>query len=107
MEHAAAPIRIEQWVVDGRVVYRVVGILWGGAEPTDALAIRFKAGEPYVRVDACAKPASTTTWSLWWHAWRPPAAGRYDIVLKIDDPRFPTKRLDVYYYARSVDIDQI
>lgn len=107
MDHAATPVRVEKWVVDGRVLHRVVGILWGGAEPTDALAIRFKADQPYVRVSACSKPASTTMWSLWWHAWRPPSPGRYDIVLKIDDPKTRSARLDVYYYARAVEIDEI
>ena len=107
IDHAAMPIRVEQWVVDGRVLYRVVGVLWGGEQPTDALAIRFRSGEPYVRVDACTKPASTTTWTLWWHAWRPPSPGRYDIVLKIDDPNIRSRRLDLYYYVRSVDIEQI
>lgn len=107
MEHAATPVRVEQWVVDGRILYRVVGILWGGEQPTDALAIRFKSGEPYVRVDACPKPESTTTWTLWWHAWRPRSSGRYDIVLKIDDPKIRSTRLDLYYYARSVDIEKV
>lgn len=107
IEHAAMPIRVEQWIVDGRILYRVVGILWGGEQPTDAVAIRFKSGEPYVRVDVCAKPPSTTTWALWWHAWRPPAPGRYDIVLKIDDPSIRSTRLDMYYYARSVDIEAV
>jgi DMSO/TMAO reductase YedYZ molybdopterin-dependent catalytic subunit len=107
MDHAAMPVRIEKWVVDGRVVYRVVGILWGGERPTNALSIRFKSGEPYVRVDSCPLPRSTTTWTLWWHAWRPPSRGRYDIVLKIDDPSIRTQRLDVYFYVRSVDIDEV
>ncbi len=107
IEHAAMPIRVEQWIVDGRILYRVVGILWGGEQPTDALAIRFKSGEPYVRVDACARPATTATWTLWWHAWRPPSPGRYDIVLKIDDPAIRSTRLDLYYYTRSVDIEEI
>jgi DMSO/TMAO reductase YedYZ molybdopterin-dependent catalytic subunit len=107
IEHAAMPIRVEQWIVDGRILYRVVGILWGGEQPTDALAIRFKSGEPYVRVDACARPASTTTWTLWWHAWRPSSPGRHDIVLKIDDPNIRSTRLDLYYYARSVDIEEV
>ena len=107
IEHAAMPIRVEQWIVDGRILYRVVGILWGGEQPTDAVAIRFKSDEPYVRVDACVKPASTTTWTLWWHAWRPPSPGRYDIVLKIDDPSIRSTRLDMYYYARSVDIEAV
>jgi DMSO/TMAO reductase YedYZ molybdopterin-dependent catalytic subunit len=107
IEHAALPIRVEQWTVDGRILYRVVGILWGGEQPTDALAIRFKSGEPYVRVDACARPGSTTTWALWWHGWRPSSPGRYDIVLKIDDPTIRATRLDMYYYARSVDIEEV
>ena len=107
MDHAATPIRIEKWIVGGRVLYKVVGILWGGRMPTSALAIRFKNGEPYVRVDSSPLPRSTTTWTLWSHAWRPPSRGRYDIVLKIDDPRISTQRLDVYYYARSVDIDEV
>lgn len=107
MDHAAMPVRLEKWVVDGRVLYRVVGILWGGERPTNALAIRFKSGEPYVRVDSCPLPKSTTTWTLWWHGWRPPARGRYDIVLKIDDPAVRTKRLDVYFYVRSVEIDEV
>jgi DMSO/TMAO reductase YedYZ molybdopterin-dependent catalytic subunit len=107
LDHAATPVRVEKWVVDGRILYRVVGIIWGGGEPTDALAIRFKSDEPYVRVHACPKPSSTTTWSLWWHAWRPRWRGRYDIVLKIDDPKIRSTRLDVYYYARSVEIDEV
>lgn len=107
LDHAAMPIRVEKWVVGGRVLYRVVGIMWGGAEPTDALAIRFKSDEPFVRVHACPKPPSTTTWSLWWHAWRPASLGRYEIVLKIDDPKIRSARLDVYYYARAVDIDEV
>ena len=107
IDHAAMPIRVEQWAVDGRVLYRVVGILWGGEQPTDALAIRFRSDEPYVRVQACPKPPSTATWSLWWHAWSPPTRGRYDIVLKIDDPRIRTTRLDVYFYSRSVDIAEV
>jgi DMSO/TMAO reductase YedYZ molybdopterin-dependent catalytic subunit len=107
MGHSATPVRVEKWVVGGRVLYRVVGILWGGADPSDALAIRFRPDEPFVRVDACAKPSSTTTWTLWWHAWRPPSRGRYDIVLRIDDPKIRSPRLDVYYYARAVDIDEV
>lgn len=107
METAAFPVRVEKWVVGGRVLYRVVGIIWGGARPTNALAIRFKSGERYMPVTHCPMPASTTTWSLWWHAWRPPSRGRYDIVLKVEDPQIPTPRLDVYFYVRSVEIDEI
>ena len=33
--------------------------------------------------------ASTLTWSLWSHTWRPAAPGRYQIVLRVDDPEDP------------------
>ena len=107
MDHAAFPVRVEKWVVDGRVLYRIVGILWGGERPTNALAIRVKASEPYTRVDFCPLPPSTTTWSLWWHAWRPASRGRYEIALKIADPSVRTRRLDMYFYARSVEIEEV
>jgi hypothetical protein len=107
MDHAAFPVRVEKWVVGGRLLYRIVGILWGGERPTNALAIRVKADEPYRRVDFCPLPSSTSTWSLWWHAWRPPSRGRYDFALTIQDPTIRTRRLDIYYYARSVEIEEV
>jgi hypothetical protein len=106
IDHAAMPVRIEKWVVDGRLVYRVVGIMWGGSKPTSALDIRFKADQPFVRVTDCPLPASTTTWSLWSHLWRPQTPGRYQMVLRIDEPGARTRRLDLYYYAREVDVDE-
>ena len=107
IDTAAMPVRVEKWAVDGRVFYRVVGIIWGGSKPTNALSIRFKSGEPWVRVEDCPLPSSTLTWSLWSHTWRPQAPGRYQIVLKVDDPSIRTRRLDIFFYVREVDIDEI
>ncbi len=47
---AAMPIRVEQWRVGGKVVYRVIGILWGGEKQTNGLDIRFNPGVNYVLV---------------------------------------------------------
>jgi hypothetical protein len=102
------PVRVERWVGDGgRHAYRVVGIIWGGTRPTNALMIRFKHSGNWVRVSDCALPTSTTTWSMWSHWWTPDAPGRYDIVLKVDDPSIRTRRLDLFFYVRSVDIDNV
>jgi sulfane dehydrogenase subunit SoxC len=106
IDHAAMPVRVEKWAVDGRVVYRIVGIVWGGSKPTSALVIRFKADQPFVRVSDCPLPASTSTWSLWSHVWRPETAGRYQIVLRIDESAVRTRRLDLYFYTREVVIDE-
>jgi DMSO/TMAO reductase YedYZ molybdopterin-dependent catalytic subunit len=103
---AAMPVRVEQWVVDGRTVYRVMGIVWGGQKPTRALSIRFRRDEPFVPVSDCPLPTSTTTWSMWSHRWRPSAPGVYRIVLRCDDPSIRSRRLDMFFYLREVRIEE-
>jgi hypothetical protein len=85
----------------------MVGIVWGGATPTNALSIRFRSGHPWVRVDNYPLPASTLTWSLWSHTWRPSEPGRYQIVLRVDDPAIRTRRLDIFFYVREIQIDDV
>jgi DMSO/TMAO reductase YedYZ molybdopterin-dependent catalytic subunit len=107
IDTAAMPVRVEQWLVDGRITYRITGIIWGGSKPTNALSIRFKTSEPWAPVEDCPLPASTLTWSLWSHTWRPSAPGRYQIVLRVDDPTIRTRRLDLFFYVREVVIDEV
>jgi len=107
LDHAATPVRIEKWSMQGKLVYRVVGILWGGSRPTNALLIRFGRDEPFVPVDHCPMPASIATWTLWSHQWRPKAPGSYLIRLRIDDPTLTTRRLDSGFYVRETIIDEV
>jgi DMSO/TMAO reductase YedYZ molybdopterin-dependent catalytic subunit len=107
IDTAAMPVRVEKWTAEGRIFYRVVGIVWGGSKPTDALSIRFRSTLPWTRVENCPVPATTETWSVWTHTWRPDEPGRYDIVLRVDDPTIRTRRLDIFFYTRSVQIDQV
>jgi hypothetical protein len=107
VDTAAMPVRVEKWVVGGRLLYRIIGIVWGGTKPTAALAIRFKTSDAWVPVEDCRLPASTVTWSLWTHTWKPDAPGRYELVLKVTDPSIRTRRLDLFFYARKVDIDEV
>jgi hypothetical protein len=100
-------IRVEQWPDNRATFYRVIGIVWGGSRPTNALSIRFKSGAPWIRVEDCPMPASTLTWSLWSHTWRPTTPGRYQMVLRVDDPSIRTRRLDLFFYVREVVIDDI
>lgn len=103
---AAMPVRVEKWSVSGKLVYRVVGIIWGGDKPSNALAIRFGRDPRYVRVENC-EYSDTRTWSLWSHTWRPTRPGRYRIRLRIDDAGIRTRRLDSHYYARVVKIAEV
>lgn len=102
----ASPVRVEQWRVDGRTVYRVIGIIWGGKQTTDELMIRFNADEKYVPVQSCDHK-TVATWSLWSHTWRPSKPDRYIIQLQVDDPAIRTRRLDSGYYRRAVDIEDV
>ena len=108
---AAAPIRVERWMVTRggreRVVYRVVGIRWGGSAREAPLTIRLRSREPFVPVTNCPSTDNPTTWSLWSHEWTPDAAGRYQIALSTLDRTTRVRRLELYYYTREVDIDRV
>jgi len=103
---AATPIRVEKRRVEGRLEYRVVGIVWGGERPVDRLAIRFSAGEAPHPFSICPAPTTHRTWSLWDYRWRPSSPGIYSIALRAADPAIRTRRLDVSYYVRRVVIDE-
>ena len=107
IDTAAMPVRVEKWIAGGRPEYRIVGIVWGGSKPTSALSIRFRSGGPWTRVDNCPLPQSTDTWSVWTHTWRPTEPGRYEIVLRVDDPSIRTRRLDIFFYVREIAIDEV
>jgi DMSO/TMAO reductase YedYZ molybdopterin-dependent catalytic subunit len=104
---AATPVRVEQRRVNGRLEYRIFGIVWGGERPVDRLAIRFTAREEPKPFAVCPAPTTHRTWSLWSYRWQPSEPGIYDIVLKAADSSIRTRRLDISYYLRRVVIDEV
>ena len=108
IDTAAMPVRVEKWSVGGRVVYRDhrdhLGRIEADQRAVDPLQVR---AQPWMPVDDCPLPASTLTWSLWSHTWRPDAPGRYQIVLRVDDPSIRTRRLDLFFYVREIEIDEV
>jgi DMSO/TMAO reductase YedYZ molybdopterin-dependent catalytic subunit len=106
IDQAAMPTRVEKWLVDGKIKYRMVGILWGGSRPVKKLEIRFNPDEDYVGVDSFTQTANDP-WSFWFHAWTPKATGSYLIRLRVTDPPVETKRLDSGYYVRSVEVTEV
>jgi DMSO/TMAO reductase YedYZ molybdopterin-dependent catalytic subunit len=103
IDPAAMTIRVEKWQVSGKTRYRVVGILWGGPERIKSLAIQFNADEDLVPVESIL-PTRTNSWSFWTHPWTPSHPGVYVIKLKVAEPRVRTRRLDMGFYARAVEI---
>jgi DMSO/TMAO reductase YedYZ molybdopterin-dependent catalytic subunit len=106
IDQAAMPIRVEKWLVEEKIIYRVVGIAWGGTTPIKTLTIRFNPEEEYVPVGSFAQ-AENDPWTLWTHAWSPREPGTYSIRLAIRDPAVRTRRLDSGYYVRTVEISEV
>ncbi len=105
VDRAAMPIRIEKWRVGGALRYRVIGIDWGGDRARAGLRIRFRPGQPWQPVEI--QPAAdvpSTHWALWSHRWSPTSPGRYLLQLDVDDPGIQTRRLDLAYYARGIEL---
>jgi DMSO/TMAO reductase YedYZ molybdopterin-dependent catalytic subunit len=105
IDPAAMPVRVEQWLVGGKVQYKVVGIVWGGPQPATNLLIRFGPDEPYLPVDH-VEPAHTS-WGLWTQSWKPERPGTYRIRLRLADPSVRTRRLDEGFYVRQVRVDPV
>lgn len=107
IDTAAMPIRVEQRRVNGATEYRIVGIVWGGDRPVDQLVLRTSSRDRGTPVRVCPTPASSLTWSLWTHRWRPTEPGFYDISLRTADASIRTRRLDLSFYIRRVKVDEI
>jgi len=103
---AAMPIRIEKWQVDGKLVYRIAGIEWGGSAPAPALEIQF-GDDAWQAVDRRQGATDAATWRLWEYAFRPTQTGTYSITLRVPDASVRTRRLDSGYYLRQVVIDEV
>jgi len=105
VDTAAMHIRIEKWLVKDRILYRVIGIVWGGQRAPHRLDIQFNADEPYVTLRGFDKPVQDS-WRLWELPWAPSHPGRYVIRLRASGPNIRTRRMDGGYYVRIVQINQ-
>jgi DMSO/TMAO reductase YedYZ molybdopterin-dependent catalytic subunit len=106
IDQSAMVTRVEKWRVGERIKYRVAGIMWGGTMPVKRLEIRFNPEEDYVAVDEF-RQSSNDPWSFWSHSWSPPAPGSYLLRLRVAAPPMPTRRLDMGFYVREVEISEV
>ena len=110
IEQAAMPIRVEKWLVDRKIKYRVqwhrMGWFPAGEWPGDTVQFRFNPGEDFVPVDDF-KQTANDPWSFWTHPWTPTKPGIYFIQLRVKDSSVPSRRLDAGYYVRSVEVTEI
>jgi DMSO/TMAO reductase YedYZ molybdopterin-dependent catalytic subunit len=106
IDAAAMPIRIEKWLVERQIRYRIVGIHWGGSVPIRTLEIQFRPGEKFFRVDDLREKTGNT-WGFWTYIWTPTDLGNYEIRMRVSEPALRTRRLDIGYYVRTVKITQV
>jgi DMSO/TMAO reductase YedYZ molybdopterin-dependent catalytic subunit len=104
MHFAAMPVRIEKWMIDGILRFRVVGIMWGGERRPSTLYLRDNEGGPLLPVEFCEGAQAVQTWAMFSTMWIPGQSGEYMLTMHVDDPSIPTQRLDTGYYARRVQI---
>jgi DMSO/TMAO reductase YedYZ molybdopterin-dependent catalytic subunit len=104
IDPAAVPVRVEKLgAPGGRISYRVVGISWSGRTPSRPLRIRFNPDLSFAPVEEIGGGAERT-WALWAHTFQPKAPGRHRIELAFRDPAVRTRRLDMGFYARDIEI---
>jgi DMSO/TMAO reductase YedYZ molybdopterin-dependent catalytic subunit len=101
---AAVPVRLERRNTPSGMAYRIVGIVWGGRQRVERLAIRFGVDGPWTPFPVCGASGPAGTWSLWEFWWRPETRGTYRIFLRVPGESIPQRRLDAGYYMREVTI---
>jgi Oxidoreductase molybdopterin binding domain len=109
IDQTALPVRFEQWKIGGKIVYRIVGITWGGPVRTEKLKIRFmlgRAGSPWAPVQFCKAATSNSQYGIWTHTFTPPRKGNYLIQVRVADPKVPSRRLNRGHEDRGVIISE-
>ncbi|MHB2018721.1 MAG: molybdopterin-dependent oxidoreductase [Candidatus Xenobia bacterium] len=107
MDLAAMPVRVEKWQVGSDRFYRVIGVQWGVGAPTSKLAIRFAPKDPFVPVTLAPTRPADLGWMLWAHVWRPRVSGLHVIELRSTDPGIRTRRLDMGFYRRAIEVEHV
>jgi len=107
VDRTAVPTRVEKWKLDGKTVYRVVGLTWGSAVEDGELGISFTLKPKYEPLTTCGPLSSARDWAFWSHRWEPSETGEHLLRLKLLGSDAQTRRLDMRFYARSVVIDEI
>ena len=109
MDQAAMPVRVEKWKVGDKLVFRFVGVTWGGLNPSTRLAFRcvpkLPSDAPFKLVDECAVRTPGQPWALWSALWQPAATGVHAVQLVVDDRDVVTRRLKSGFYTRTFNVE--
>jgi DMSO/TMAO reductase YedYZ molybdopterin-dependent catalytic subunit len=104
---AAMPVRVEQWLLKDKIVYRIVGITWGGPHRTEKLKICFRGSggaSPFGPVQFCKAATSNPVYGIWTQNFAARKPGYCLIQIRSDDPAIRTGRQENGHYDRGVYI---
>ena len=101
----AMPVRIEKWIINGRIRYRVSGIRWG-TRSNPKIEIRFDPAKPFSRLENIGSPADGG-WAFWSYDWAPDRTGAITIRMRLTGVNLDTRKLNSGYYDRSAEINEI
>ena len=113
IDQNAIPVRVEQWKVDGKIRYRIVGITWGGVNGrnrTEKLKIRFVTAGGSSQVEPvrfCKAVSSNSEYGIWTHTFEPRRRGYCRIQVRLDDRNVPSRRLQSGTFDRGVFIPAV
>ena len=104
---SAMPVRVEQWLVNGKIQYRIVGITWGGPHRTEKLKIQFRGptgASRFSPVQFCKAATSNPAYGIWTQILTARKPGYCLIQVRSDDPAIRSKRQEGGHYDRGLYI---
>jgi DMSO/TMAO reductase YedYZ molybdopterin-dependent catalytic subunit len=112
IDQNAIPVRVEQWKVAGKILYRVVGITWGGnaggRQRTEKFRIRFVfsgTASKFEPVQFCKAVTSNSQYGIWMHTFAARRMGSCRIQIRPNDPKdLSLRRLSTNAWDRGVFI---
>jgi hypothetical protein len=110
IDQTALPVRVEQWRVNGKIIYRIVGITWGGPNRSEKLKIRLSAAggmSAFSPVDFCKAQTSNSQYGIWTFAFTAHRKGYCRIHVQVADPNVPAHRVNRGEYDRGVVIPDV
>jgi DMSO/TMAO reductase YedYZ molybdopterin-dependent catalytic subunit len=112
IDQTALPVRVEQWKIGGKIVYRIVGITWGGPVRSEKMKIRFVTGRnngsKWAPLEFCKAATSNSQYGIWMHTFTPPRRGHYGIQVRMQDPKINhARRLQRGDYDRYLNIPEV
>ncbi len=112
IDQTALPVRVEQWKVGGKLLYRIVGITWGGPVRSEKMKIRFMAGRKnaskWEPLQFCKAATLNSQYGIWVHTFAPPKRGYYHFQVRMEDPKVNhARRLQRGEYDRGVFIPDV